>query len=58
MTSFCNVTNIVYPVTMTTMGLRHCSILQFGGGTSNQAAGPGINKPLHDTCPTTVQNFV
>jgi len=30
MTSYCDVTNIVYPVTMTT--IRHCSILGFGRG--------------------------
>ena len=29
-TSYCDVTNIVYPVTMTTK--RHCSILEFGRG--------------------------
>jgi len=28
MTSYCDVTNSVYPVTMTT--IRHCSILEFG----------------------------
>jgi len=30
MTSYCDVTTSVYPVTMTT--IRHCSILEFGGG--------------------------
>ena len=32
MTSYCDVTNSAYPVTMTTIGLRHCSILEFGRG--------------------------
>jgi len=32
MTSYCDVTNCEYVVTMTTMGLRHCSILEFGRG--------------------------
>ena len=48
-TSYCDVTNIVYPVTMTTMGLRHCSILEFGRGASNQPVAPGITRPLHAT---------
>jgi len=47
MTSYCDVTNSVYPVTMTTK--RHCSILQFGRGASNQAVAPGITSPLHAT---------
>jgi len=51
MTSYCDVTNSVYPVTMTTIGLRHCSILEFGKGVSNQAVGPGIPRPLHATGP-------
>jgi len=33
MTSYCAVTNSVYPVKMTT--IRHCSILEFGRGESN-----------------------
>ena len=45
MTSYCDVTNSVYPVTMTT--IRHCSILEFGRGASNQAVAPGITRPLH-----------
>jgi len=28
MTSYCNITNCVYPVTITT--IRHCSVLEFG----------------------------
>ena len=47
MTSGCDVTNSVYPVTMNT--IRHCSILEFGSGASNQAVAAGITKPLHDT---------
>jgi len=47
MTSYCDVTNNVYPVTMTT--IRHCSILGFGRGASNQAVAPGITRPLHAT---------
>ena len=47
MTSYCDVTNSVYPVIMTT--IRHCSILEFGTGASNQAVTPGITRPLHTT---------
>jgi len=47
MTSHCDVPNSVYPVTMTTMGLRHCSILELGRGASNQVVAPGITRPLH-----------
>ena len=47
MTLYCDVTNSVYPVTMTTV--RQCSILEFGRGESNQAAAPGIARPLHAT---------
>jgi len=28
---------------------RHCSILEFGRGASNQAVVPGIIRPLHAT---------
>jgi len=28
---------------------RHCSIIEFGRGTSNQAVAPGITRPLHAT---------
>ena len=37
-TSYCDVTNTVFPVTMTTT--RHCSIPEFGRGASNQAVAP------------------
>jgi len=47
MTSYCYVKNSVYPVTMTTK--RHCSILEFVRGASNQAVAPGITRPLHAT---------
>ena len=47
MTSYCDVTNNVHPVTMTT--IRHPSILGFGRGASNQAVAPGISRPLHAT---------
>ena len=47
MTSCCDVTNSVYPVTMTT--IHHCSTLEFGRGASNQAVAPGITRPLHAT---------
>jgi len=47
MTSYCDVTNNVYPVTMTT--ISYCSILGFGSGASNQAVAPGISRPLHAT---------
>jgi len=50
MTSYCNVTNSVYPVKMTT--IRHCSILEFSRGASNQAVAPGITRPLHATGPS------
>jgi len=35
-TSYCDVTNNVYPVTMTT--IRHCLILKFGRGACNRPA--------------------
>jgi len=41
-TSYCDVTNSVYTVTITT--IRHCSILDFGWGVSNQAVAPGITR--------------
>ena len=47
MPSCCDVTNSVYPVTMTT--IRHCSILEFGRGASHQAlarASPDLCTPL------------
>jgi len=47
MTSYCDVTNSAYAITMTT--ISHCSILEFGRGASNQAVGPGITRPLHAT---------
>jgi len=47
MTSYCDVKNSVYPITMTTT--RHCSILEFGRGASNQAVAPDITRPLHAT---------
>jgi len=47
MTSYHDVTNNVYSVTMTT--IRHSSILEFGRGASNQAVAPGITRPLHAT---------
>ena len=47
MTSYCDVTNSVYPITKTT--IRHCSILEIGRGASNQAVAPGITRPLHAT---------
>jgi len=48
MTSYRDVTNNVYLVTVTTMGLRHCSILEFEfiRGASNHAVAPGITRPL------------
>jgi len=39
MTSYCDVTNSVYPVTMTT--IRHCSILEFGRGGIQSSSRPG-----------------
>jgi len=50
-TSFCDVTNSAYAVAMTTAGLRHCSVLEFGRGASKQAVAPGITRPL-DLCQT------
>jgi len=47
MTLYCDVTNSVYPATMTT--IRHCSILKFGTGAYNQAVAPSITRPLHAT---------
>jgi len=49
MTSYCDVTKSEYPVTMTTTGLRHYSILEFGTGAYDQAVALGINRPLHAT---------
>ena len=58
MTSYCDVTNSVYALTMTTIGPRHCSILEFGRGASNQAVAPGITRPLHATdCNVSVGYF-
>jgi len=48
MTSYCDVTNNVHPVTMTTT-IRHCSMPEFGRGASNQAVAPGITRLLHAT---------
>ena len=53
MTSYCDVTNSVYPVTMTT--ICHCSILEFGWWASNRAVAPGITRPLHATAAATTQ---
>jgi len=47
MASYCDVTNNVYPVTITT--IRHCSILEYGMGACNQTVAPRITKPLHAT---------
>ena len=45
MTSYCDVKNGIYPVTMTT--IRYCSILEFGRGHTIKQAAPGITRPLH-----------
>jgi len=47
MTSFCDVTNSVCPVTKTT--IRHCSTLAFVRGAYDQAVAPGITRPPHAT---------
>jgi len=39
MTSYCDIRNGVYAVTMTT--IRHCSMLEFGKGAYNQRSRPG-----------------
>jgi len=47
MTSYCDVINIVYPVTMTS--IRHCSILEFGRGHTikeSPQASPDLPTPL------------
>jgi len=49
MTSYCDVTNRLYLVIMTTIGPSLCSILEFGRGASNQALAPSITRPLHAT---------
>jgi len=41
MTSYCDVTNSAYPVTL--CNIRDCSILEFDRRASNQAVTPGIN---------------
>jgi len=67
MTSYCDVTNKVYPVTITTTS--HCSILdsrililEFGSGAFNEAVAPGITRPLHalpaaTSCVKLLQSF-
>jgi len=52
MTSFCDVINSAYEVTITT--IRHCSILEFGSGAYNQAVAPGITRPLYATAPVSL----
>jgi len=47
MTSYCDVTNSVYTVTMTT--IRLCSILKFSCRAYNQAVVPDITRLLHAT---------
>ena len=47
MTSCCDVTNSVCPVTMTT--IRHCSTPALVRGAYNQAVAPDITRPLHAT---------
>jgi len=49
MTSYCEVTNSLYPVTMTT--IRHYSMLEVGREAYNQEVAPGITRPLHATAP-------
>jgi len=46
-TSYCDVTNSLYAVKMTT--IRHCSMLEFGKGAYNPKVVPGITRPLHAT---------
>jgi len=46
-TSDCDVTNSIRPVTMPNM--RHCSMLQCGREAYNQGVAPGITTPLHAT---------
>jgi len=48
MTLYCDVTNSVYPVTMTT--IRYCSILKFGRGhpiKQSPQASRNLCTPLH-----------
>jgi len=47
MTSCCDVTNSVCPVTKTT--IRHCSTLAFVRGEYHEAVAPGITRTLHAT---------
>jgi len=49
MTSYCDVTNSVYPTTITMTTIPQCLILKLGRGASNQAVAPGITRPLHAT---------
>jgi len=56
MTSHCDVTNCVHPVTMIT--IHHCSILQFCRGAYNQAIAPRITRPLHATGWTTLDKAI
>ena len=54
MTSYCDVINSVYPITMTT--IHRCSILAFGRGASDQAVAPGITRPLHASAAQRLEN--
>jgi len=49
MTSSCDVTNSVYPVTITI--IRLCTTLELGRGAYNQEVSQGINRSLHATPP-------
>jgi len=45
MSSYCDVTKNVYPVTMDT--IHHCSILEFGKGHTIQQVVPGITRGMY-----------
>jgi len=53
MTSCCDVTHIVCPITKTT--IRHCSTLAFVRKAYNQAVALSITRPLHVTGRGTIE---
>jgi len=48
MTSYCDITNDIYPVTITT--ICHCSILEFFKGAYNQASHSGHHQTSARHC--------
>jgi len=57
MTSCRDITNSVYPVTMTTIRHSFAQYWNFLGGAYNQAVVLGITRPLHATDPTSLKKM-